>query len=127
MSALLLMLLVAGLLAIIPVWRLHLAGWPRRTVLVAWVVYTVALFVAIRFVGAVRYLLPILVLAYVAPIVAGPERLSRVLRVRRRDPGVVINVTPRPPTELPEPPRRVEGDVLEEAEGTADEEAGRAR
>jgi len=48
--------------------------------------------------------LPILVLLYVAPFVAGPERLARVLRGRRPDQGVIIDVTPRPAPRLPEPP-----------------------
>lgn len=102
--ALLLALLVAGLLALLPVWRLHVAGWPPRSLFTAWVVYAVAIIVALRFPGAGRILVPILVLAYVAPFVAGPERLSRLLRNPRPAPGVVIDVTPRPAPELPKPP-----------------------
>ena len=60
-----------------------------------------------RFPGPFRLLLPVLIVAYVAPFVAGPERLARVLRKRRPEPGVVIDVTPRPAPGLPEPPRRV--------------------
>ncbi len=112
--ALLLILLVAGLIALLPVWRLHLAGWPLRWLLTAWLVYGAWILVTIRFPGPVRFLIPLLVLAFVAPFVAGPERLSRVLRDRSRPaPGVVINVTPRPPASLPEPPRRVEGEIVD--------------
>ena len=46
-------------------------------------------------------LLPILVLAFVAPFVAGPERLTRVLRGRGEPPRPIVNVTPHPPTSLP--------------------------
>jgi hypothetical protein len=112
--AFLLTILLAGLLALIPAWRLHVAGWPPRTLLTAWVMYAAGIIIAVRFPVAVRLLIPVLVLAFVAPFVAGPERLSRVLRSRRAEPGVVINVTPRAPTGLPEPPRRVEGEVIDE-------------
>ncbi len=129
----LLAFLIAGLLALIPVWRLHVAGWPARSLFTAWVVYAVGIFAAVRFPGPIRYLIPILVLAYVAPFVAGPERLSRVLNARREPRGVVINVTPRAPTGLPEPPRTVEGEVIEpepdapDAPDAADEAGTRPR
>jgi len=102
--ALLLTFLVAGLVALIPVWRLHVAGWPPRSLFTAWILYAVGILVAIRFPGPVRVLIPVIVLAYVAPFVAGPERLSRVLNGRARPRGVVINVTPRQAPGLPEPP-----------------------
>ena len=98
---LLLIVVVAGLIAMIPVWRLRLAGWPRRWLVVAWLVYAVSIFAAVRAPVASRFLLPILVLAYVAPFVAGPERLTRVLRGRTAPPRPIINVTPHPPTSLP--------------------------
>jgi hypothetical protein len=105
-AALLLTFLVAGLLALLPVWRLHRAGWPRRWLATSWIVYALGIFVGVRFPGAFRLVLPILVLLYVAPFVAGPERLARVLRGRRPEPGVIIDVTPKPAPGLPEPPRQ---------------------
>jgi hypothetical protein len=102
-AALLAMILVASLLALVPVWRLHVAGWPLRSLFTAWVLYSAGIFAAVRFAGPVRFLVPILVLAYIAPFVAGPERLSRVLN-GRRDRGVIIDVTPVPAPSLPEPP-----------------------
>jgi len=114
MSPLLLLIaLVAGLLALLPVWRLHQAGWPARTLLTAWVVYWVAIFVGMRFPGPFRLLLPVLFVAYVAPFVAGPERLARVVRKRGPEPGVMIDVTPRPAPALPEPPRTASPDAPE--------------
>ena len=98
---LLLMVIVAGLIAMIPVWRLRAAGWPRRWLVVAWLVYALGVFAAVRAPVASRFLLPILVLAYVAPFVAGPERLTRVLRGRAAPPRPIVNVTPHPPTSLP--------------------------
>ena len=67
-----------------------------------------------------RFLLPILVLAYVAPFVAGPERLARVLRGRRREEPAVIDVTPKPAPGLPEPepePPPADGDAPDDAPG----------
>ena len=107
---LLLMIIVAGLIAMIPVWRLRVAGWPRRWLVVAWLVYAVGIFAAVRAPAASRFLLPILVLAYVAPFVAGPERLTRVLRRRTAPPRPIVNVTPHPPTSLP-PARPVNGET----------------
>jgi hypothetical protein len=101
--ALLLFLLLAALLALLPVWRLRVAGWPWRALVTAWIAYGLCILVVIRFPIASRFLVPILVLAFVAPFVAGPERLSRVLRGRKR-PRPVIDVTPNPPPGLTEPP-----------------------
>ena len=114
---LLVMLIVAGLIALIPVWRLRIAGWPRRWLFVAWLLYAVGVFAAVRAPLASRFLLPILVLAYVAPFVAGPERLTRVLRGRGEPPRPVVNVTPRPPTSLGPGDRGDNGEV-----GPADDE-----
>jgi len=119
-AALLLTLLIAGLVALLPVWRLRLAGWPARWLLTAWLVYGAWILVSIRFPGPVRFLIPLLVLAFVAPFVAGPERLSRIANARRDvSVGTVINVTPRAPTGLPEPKRRVEGAVVDAPEHDA--------
>ncbi len=101
---LLILLLVACLLALLPVWRLRVAGWPARSMFIAWLVYAIGIFVIVRFPGPTRFLLPILVLAMIAPFVAGPERLTRVLRGRRPPERVIIDVTPKPPPGLPEPP-----------------------
>src|SRR6188508_3243925 len=98
---LLLIVVVAGLIAMIPVWRLRLAGWPRRWLVVAWLVYAIGIFAAVRAPAATRFLLPILVLAYVAPFVAGPERLTRVLRGPGEPARPVIDVTPPAAAGLP--------------------------
>ena len=100
---LLLIVLVAALLALIPVWRLRVAGWRASWLLAAWAGYALAIFIGIRLPVATRFLLPILVLAYVAPFVAGPERLNRFAGPRREPPRPIIDVTPRPPTALPGP------------------------
>jgi hypothetical protein len=122
--AFILIFLVATFVALIPVWRLRIAGWPPRSLFTAWVVYSAGIFVAVRFPGPFRVLIPILVLAYVAPFVAGPERLSRVLNGRRREPaGVIIDVTPRSAPGLPKPgapePPHASDDEVDNPEGDA--------
>ena len=117
--AILLTFLVAGVLALLPVWRLHQAGWPAGTLFSAWVAYALGIFIGVRIPAASRFLLPIVVLAFVAPFVVGPERLSRVLRARRPSPGVIIDVTPRPVAGLPPPPDPAEPPV-DPADGGAE-------
>ncbi len=118
LPALLLTLLVAGLLALLPVWRLRVAGWSAGALFAAWLVYGIGILMALRFAAASRFLLPILVLGFLAPFVAGPERLSRVLGGRRPKPPTIIDVTPRPAPGLPEPPK----DVTPPGGGTGDGE-----
>jgi hypothetical protein len=113
MTLLLLFALVAGLLALLPVWRLRVAGWPSRWLLAAWLVYTIGIFVVLRL-PVLRLVVPIVVLAFLAPFVAGPERLTRVLVGRRTTPGVVIDVTPRAAPGIDEPARHVEGEVIDD-------------
>jgi hypothetical protein len=93
-------LLLVGILALIPVWRLRVAGWPPRWLFAAWLVIALMGLLVLRLPGPARFLLPFLVLAYVAPFVAGPERLTRVLGggpAAREVRGVIIDVTPRLP------------------------------
>lgn len=123
--SLLLGLLVACLLALLPVWRLHLAGWSARSLFVAWLAYAAGIVIVLRFPGTGRFLVPILVLAVIAPFVAGPERLARLLgRREARDPGVIIDVTPRPPRGLPEPRQDAAGGEGDEGEPPPDTRAG---
>jgi hypothetical protein len=117
--ALLLVLLLAAVLALIPVWRLHVASWRPGVLLTAWLCYAIAIVASLRFAAAFRFLLPILVLAFVAPFVVRPERLGRFFGPRPIPPRPVIDVTPRPAPGLPEPPEetataeptRTDGDI----------------
>jgi hypothetical protein len=99
---LLALFLVAGLVGLIPVWRLRAAGWSAGALATCWILYTLGIFVAVRFPGPFRLVLPILVVAYVAPFIAGPERLSRVLGKRTPAVPPVKNVTPPLPPALPD-------------------------
>jgi hypothetical protein len=114
---LVLLLILACLVAMLPVWRLRLAGWPARWLFAAWLVYALGIILAVRFAGAFRFLLPILVLAYVAPFVAGPERLARVLRGRPKEEPAIIDVTPKPAPGLPEPADPADDGTADDARG----------
>ena len=89
----LVLLLAAGILALIPVYRLHVAGWPRPWLTGTWVAFTAAFLLVLAFPAPARFLVPILVIAFIAPFVVAPERLTRILRGREPR-GVVIDVTP---------------------------------
>ena len=89
--------LVFGFLILVPARRLQLAGLAPRTIgLYALTLWLLAMLVAIR-PTATRVLVPILLIAYIAPFVAAPDRLARVLG-RARRPGAggppMKNVTP---------------------------------
>ena len=91
--------LVLGLIVLVPARRLQLAGFSSRTIgtyaLILWSLGMVAAMGP----GAARALVPILLVAYIAPFVAGPDTLARVMR--RSPPGssppprTVKDVTPR--------------------------------
>jgi hypothetical protein len=90
--------LVLGLLVLFPARRLQLAGLSAQPIaLYALAIWLMGFLLAIRPVGA-RFLIPILLLAYVAPFVAAPERVGRFLRRGQpRDPPrpPIKDVTPR--------------------------------
>ena len=72
--------LVLALLVLLPARRLQLAGFAPRTIgALAFVLWALAMFVAIS-PGGARVLIPILLVAYLAPFVAAPDRVGRVLR-----------------------------------------------
>ena len=89
-----------GLLVLIPARRLRAAGLSRGSVgLYALVLWGLAMFVAIR-PGATRIVIPLLLLAYLVPFIAGPDVLGRVLP-RQASPPPIKDVTPPDP---PSPP-----------------------
>jgi hypothetical protein len=89
--------LVLGVLVLFPARRLQLAGLSARAVgLYAVALWLMGFLMAVRPIGA-RFLIPIVLLAYIAPFVAAPEVVGRVLRRGRpRDPTPppMKNVTP---------------------------------
>lgn len=89
--------LVLGLLVLLPARRLQLAGLSGRAIgFYAVALWLAGLLLAARPVGA-RFLIPIALLAYVAPFVAAPEVVGRVLRRGR---------PPDPPAPPPRPPMK---------------------
>jgi hypothetical protein len=74
--------LVLALLVLIPARRLALADVaPRSIALYALGLWAAAMFLAIR-PGATRILIPFLLVIYLAPFVASPDQVGRVLRRR---------------------------------------------
>ncbi len=71
--------LVLGLIILLPARRLQLAGFRSRAIgLYAICLWALAFFLAVRPVAA-RFLIPILLIAYLAPFVAAPDTVRRVL------------------------------------------------
>jgi hypothetical protein len=103
--------LVLGLLVLLPARRLQLAGLAPRTIgLFALTLWALAMVVAIS-PGGARILVPIVLVAYLAPFVAAPDRVGRILR-RGGGPGAgrvggpppMKNVTPPEAGFPPDPP-----------------------
>ena len=93
----LLALLVAGLLALIPVWRLRAADWPDGWLQASWLVLAGAITAILLAPPAGRLLAPVVLVLFVLPFALGTDRLRRLARRPVRPPsGVVIDVTPRP-------------------------------
>ena len=92
--------LALALIVLIPAKRLQLAGLSGRvTGAYAVALWLMGMVIAIRPIG-IRFLLPILLIAYLAPFVAGPDRVRRLLR--RPPPG--DDGVDRPPMKDVTPP-----------------------
>lgn len=81
--------IVLALIILIPARRLQLAGLSSRAIgLYALGLWALAMLLAIR-PAAVRFLVPILLAAYLAPFVTAPDAVARILRRGRggRGPG----------------------------------------
>jgi len=99
--------LVLGLVVLLPARRLQLAGLSSRSIgLYAVCLWLLAFAVLVR-PGVTRFLIPILVIAYIAPFVAGPERIARFARRGRIPPPN----PPAPPMKNVTPPsERIDDD-----------------
>ena len=76
--------LVIGLLVLLPARRLQLGGTSRQWIaLYAVCVWALAFLLVVRPIAA-RFLVPILIVLYLAPFVAAPDRIRAIVR---RSPG----------------------------------------
>jgi len=94
-----------GILVLIPTRRLFVAGWPPRS-LALYFVGVVALGVIVAELRApARFLIPILVVAYIAPFVTARDGIRRLLGGRPRPDPVVRRIErpaiPAPPEVIP--------------------------
>jgi hypothetical protein len=75
--------LVIGLLVLLPARRLHDGGLSRGVITgYALTLWLLGLALVWRPIGA-RFIVPILLIAYIAPFVAGPDRVARLGRIER--------------------------------------------
>ena len=92
--------IVVALLVLLPARRLHLAGMSRGVIAVyALGVWALAMVVVLRPV-LIRFLIPILVVLYLAPFVTAPGRMSAIVRRGKGPRGD----PPRPPMKNVTPP-----------------------
>ena len=95
--------LVIGLLVLLPARRLQLGGFRSRSIgLYALCLWALGFLLAIR-PAATRFFIPILLVAYLAPFVVAPDRLSRIVRRGRIGRGDPPN-PPKPPIKNVTPP-----------------------
>ena len=91
--------LVVGLLVLVPVRRLRAAGLSSGSVgMYAVAIWALAMLVA-NVPGTTRLLIPLLLLGYLAPFIASPGVIGRVLRRRPPRPPMK-DVTPPDPPEI---------------------------
>ena len=96
--------IVVTLIVLVPARRLQLAGLASRTIgLYALGLWVLAMLLAVR-PGATRFLVPILLIAYIAPFIAAPDAVARLLRRGRGGPGPGDRLGPRPPMKDVTPP-----------------------
>ncbi|HUP55059.1 MAG TPA: hypothetical protein VM408_06095 [Methylomirabilota bacterium] len=109
--------LVVGLLVLLPARRLQLAGFAPKTIgLFALLMWALAMFVAVS-PGGARILVPVLLVAYLAPFVAAPERMARVLRRGGRTESGGGTTGDRPPMKNVTPPEVVDADSQDRSGG----------
>jgi len=91
--------LVLVLLVLVPARRLQLAGFGARTIgAYAASLWLLALVIAIR-PGVLRILIPILLVAYLAPFIASPQALDRIVRRGGRGGGGAPKAPASAPTD----------------------------
>lgn len=112
-----------ALLLLIPTRRLYLAGWSQRALIVYLVVMLGLAILVAELRGPARFLVPILIIGYIAPFVVAGDAVARLLGRQPRKP-VVKDVTP-PPTLIEGSSRRVEETAEPGGDATEREPADR--
>ena len=98
----LLLLGAIGLLALIPTRRLYLAGWSPRALALYYLGLVILALVVAELRAPARFLIPILVVVYIAPFVTARAGLARLFGRSRRVSSPIVS---RPATRsLPPPP-----------------------
>jgi hypothetical protein len=101
--ALLILGLALAFVVLLPARRLQLAGFAGRSIaLYALILWALAFLLAIR-PAATRFLIPILLIAFIAPFVVAPARLARIVR-RGHATGGAGGDPERPPIRNVTPP-----------------------
>ncbi len=114
---------VVTLLLLIPTRRLYLAGWSQRALIVYLVVMLGLAILVAELRGPARFLVPILIIGYIAPFVVAGDAVARLLGRQPRRP-VVKDVTP-PPTLIEGTARRVDETPERRGDATEGEPADR--
>lgn len=86
---------VIALLVLIPTRRLYLAGWSQRALVLYFLAMLGLGLLVAELRGPARFLVPILVIGYLAPFVVASEGMARLMGRQPRRP-VVRDVTPPP-------------------------------
>jgi hypothetical protein len=102
-----------ALLVLIPTRRLFLIGWSGRSLWTYFLGVVVLGLVVAELRAPARYLIPILVIAYIAPFVTARDGVRRLLG--RTPVGGQVRVRRADAPTLPEPPRVVRDDDREAA------------
>jgi hypothetical protein len=111
--ALVALVVAIGLLVLIPTRRLFIAGWSGRA-LATYFFGMVALGVLVAELRIpARFLIPLLVVAYIAPFVTARDGIRRLFGRPRREAPPIVRPSPRP--SLPEPPEVVAPDDADAA------------
>lgn len=108
---------IVALLLLIPTRRLFLAGWSQRALILYFVAMLGLGILVAELRGPARFLVPILIIGYLAPFVVASDGMARLLGRQPRRP-VVKDVTP-PPTLIEGSSRRVGDPAGADTDATA--------
>jgi hypothetical protein len=111
--ALVALVVAIGLLVLIPTRRLFIAGWSGRALAIYFFGLVALGVIVAELRTPARFLIPLLVVAYVAPFVTARDGIRRLFGRPRAEARPVIRPSPRP--SLPEPPVVVAPDDPEAA------------